>query len=98
MSVMPEQIAQHTVEKYRCSRCWGFLVKTWAMDENGQLKKSEEGEQLVVVKCRGCDEDFGFVSLYFIEDERVKDFGYGYEVKRDCIQMGIITKEKAYAD
>ena len=98
MSVMPEQMAQHTVEKYRCSRCWGFLFKTWVKESDGQLAKSEEGEQLAVVKCRDCNEDLGFVSQCFIEDERVKDFGYGYEVKRDLSQMGIITKEKAYAD
>ena len=96
MSVMPEQMAQQTVEKYRCSRCWGFLFKTWVTGPDGELVKTKEGEQLAAVKCRDCDEDFGFVSMYFIEDERVKDFGYGYEVKRDLSQMGIITKEKAY--
>jgi len=90
---MPEKMAQQTVEKYRCSRCWGFLVKTWVKETDRQLAKTEEGEQLAEVKCRSCNEDLGFVSQYFIENERVKDFGYGFEVKRDLSQMGIITKE-----
>ena len=97
MAIMPEQMAQHTVEKYRCSRCWGFLVKTWATDETGQLKKTEDGEQLAKVQCRGCDEDLGFVTASFIEKVRTKDFDFGYEVKRDLFKMGIITKENAHA-
>ncbi len=98
MSKMPEQIAQHTVDNYRCSRCWGFLVKTWAVDKDGQLEKTVQGEQLAEVKCRAAGEDFGFVSKYFVDQETAKDFNYSYEVRRDLIQMGIITKEKAYAD
>lgn len=98
MSIMPEQMAQLTVANYRCSRCWSFLVKTWAIREDGQLVKSEEGEQLAEVKCRNCGEDLGFVSQYFIEKERVTDFENAFEVKRDLIQMGIITKEKAYGN
>jgi len=65
---------------------------------DGQLKKSDGGETLAEVKCRDADEDHGFVSQYFIENERVKDFGYAYEVKRDLIREGIITKEKAYGN
>lgn len=98
MSKMPEQIAQHTVDNYRCSRCWGFLVKTWAVDKDGQLEKTDAGEQLAEVKCRADDADLGFVSNYFIEQERALDFGNAFEVKRDLIQMGIITKEKAYGN
>ena len=98
MAKMPEQLAQHTAENYRCSKCWGFLVKTWVKGSDGQLKKSEEGEQLAEVKCRAADEDLGFVSKYFVEQERAKDFDYSFEVKRDLVRMGLITKEKAYAD
>lgn len=96
MSVMPAQLARHTVENYRCSRCWGFLVMTLVVDSNGQLEKSGEGEQLAEVKCRAADKDFGFVSNTFIERERVKDFDNAFEVKRDLIKLGIITREKAY--
>lgn len=95
MSIMPNQLAQHTVENYKCSRCWGFLVKSWVKGSDGQLEKSEEGEQLAEVKCRSCNEDLGFVSNTYIERERAKDFNYAYEVKRDLSRDGIITKEKA---
>ena len=98
MAIMSEQMAQHTVEKYRCSRCWSFLFKIWAIDENGQLRKTEEGEQLAIVKCRSCNEDLGFVSVSFTEKERSKDFDNAFEVKRDLLRMGIITKEKAYEE
>ena len=98
MAIAPEQLAQHTVENYRCSRCWGFLVKTWVKGSNGQLAKTKEGEVLCEVKCRSADQDFGFVSNSYIERERAKDFGYSYEVKRDLSQAGIITKEKAYGN
>ena len=69
-----------------------------AVDGAGQLEKSEEGVQLAEVKCRNHDKDLGFVSNYFIEKERAKDFDHAYEVKRDLINMGIITKEKAYGN
>ena len=98
MAKMPEQLAQHTVDNYCCSRCWGFLVKRLVVGQDGQLEKTPEGQQLAEVKCRDCKEDLGFVSQAFIEKERAKDFDYGYEVKRDLIQMGIITKEKAYGN
>ena len=98
MSIMPEQLARHTVENYRCSRCWGFLVMVLVVLPDGQLKKTDEGETLAEVKCRDSDEDLGFVSQYFIEQERVIDFGNAFEVKRDLIRMGIITKEKAYGN
>ena len=98
MSIMPEQLARHTVENYRCSRCWGFLVMRLKVLPDGQLEKSEEGETLAEVKCRESDEDLGFVSQYFIEQERAKDFDHGYEVKRDLVREGIITKEKAYGN
>ena len=94
MATMPEQLAQHTIDHYKCSRCWGFLVKTWAIGPDGQLKKTSDGEQLAEVKCRHCKEDLGFVSQSFIEKEIAKDFNFGYEVKRDLSRMGI-TKEKA---
>ena len=96
MSIMPEQLARHTVENYKCSRCWGFLVMTWVKGSNGQLVKAKEGEVLCEVKCRSADQDFGFVSNSYIERERAKDFDNAFEVKRDLIQLGIITKEKAY--
>ena len=95
MAKMPEQLAQHTVEYYRCSRCWGFLVKSWVSGPDGQLEKTPEGNQLAEVKCRSCNEDLGFVSLAFTEKERAKDFNYGYEVTRDLSRMGIVTKENA---
>jgi len=98
MSIMPEQLARHTVENYKCSRCWGFLVMVWVKGSDGQLKKSQEGEQLAEVRCRAADQDFGFVSNSYIERERAKDFDNAFEVKRDLIRSGIITKEKAYAD
>lgn len=96
MAIVPEQLAQHTVDNYRCSKCWSFLFKVWVVCEDGQLEKSEEGEQLAEVKCRSCNEDLGFVSSSYIERERAKDFGWAYEVKKDLLKMGIITKEKAY--
>ena len=98
MAIMPEQLAQHTVENYKCSKCYGLLVLTWAKGSDGQLEKTEAGEQLAEVKCRAADQDLGFVSKYFVDQERAKDFDYAYEVKRDLIQMGLITKEKAYAN
>ena len=98
MSIMPELLARHTVENYRCSRCWGFLVMTWVVLEDGQLAKTEGGETLAEVKCRSVDEDLGFVSQYFVDKERIKDFDHAFEIKRDLVQMGIIPKEKAYAD
>ena len=98
MAIMPNQIAQHTVKNYKCSKCWGFLFMKLAVDGAGQLEKSEEGVQLAEVKCRNHDKDLGFVSNYFIEKERAKDFDHAYEVKRDLINMGIITKEKAYGN
>ena len=96
MSIMTEQLARHTVDNYRCSKCWGFLIMEWAIDANGQLRKSAQGEQLAEVKCRADNVDLGFVSLTFIEREKVTDFGNAFEVKRDLTKMGIITKEKAY--
>lgn len=98
MAIMPDQLAQDTVENYRCSRCWGFLVKRWVIGSDGLPEKTEEGEQLAEVKCRSCNEDFGFVTQGWIDKERAKDFDQAYEVKRDLIQMGIITKEKAYGN
>ena len=98
MAIMPEQLARHTVDNYLCSRCWGFLVKTWVTGPDGQLEKSPDGEQLAEVKCRADNEDFGFVSKSFAEKERAKDFDQAFEVKRDLIKMGIITKEKAYGN
>ena len=95
MAIMPAQLAQHTIDNYRCSRCWGFLVKTWVTGPDGQLEKTPDGgEQLVQVKCRSANEDFGFVSKSFVEKERSKDFDWAYEVKRDLSKMGIITKEE----
>lgn len=94
MSIMPEQIARHTVDNYRCSRCWGFLVMEWVKESDGQLKKSDQGEQLAEVKCRTDNEDLGFVSQTFIEKEKTLDFGNAFEVKRDLVKMGIIAKEK----
>ena len=98
MAKMPEQLAQHTVDNYRCSKCFGLLVLTWAVDEEGRLEKTEEGEQLAEVKCRKENDDRGFVSQYFVDREMERDFSWAYEVKRDLIQMGIITKEKAYGN
>ena len=98
MAIMPERLAQHTVANYRCSRCWGLLVKTWVIDSDGQLKKTKDGEQLAEVKCQSENKDFGFVSKSFVESERSRDFNHAYEVKRDLIDLGVITKEKAYAD
>ena len=98
MSKMPEQLARHTVENYRCSKCYGLLFLSWVVGPDGQLEKTEEGEQLAEVKCRAADEDLGFVSKYFVEQERAKDFDYSFEVKRDLVRMGLIAKEKAYAD
>jgi len=98
MAIMPEQLAQHTIDNYRCSRCWGFLVKTWVRGLGGTLEKTSDGEQLAEVKCRSCNEDLGFVTHSFTERERAKDFDHAFEVKRDLINMGIITKEKAYGN
>jgi len=92
MAIMPAQLAQHTVDNYRCSRCWGFLVKTWVTGPDGQLEKSPDGDQLAEVKCRKANEDFGFVSKSFVEKERSKDFDYSYEVNRDLSRMGIIQR------
>jgi len=94
MSKMLEQLARHTVKNYRCSRCYGLLCLRLATNPDGQLEKSDGGEQLVQVKCRSANEDFGFVSKSFVEKERSKDFDWAYEVKRDLSKMGIITKEE----
>ena len=98
MSIMTEQLARHTVEYYRCSRCWGDLVKRWVIGADGQPEKTDEGEQLAEVRCRSSGEDYGFVTQGWIDKERAKDFDHAYEVKRELIQTGIITKEKAYGN
>ena len=98
MAKMPAQMAQHTVVNYRCSMCWGSLIKSYALDPEGSVEKSPSGESLMVVKCRGCNEDLGFVSKHFIEKERLRDFGDAYEVKKDLRIMGLVPKEKQHAD
>ena len=98
MCKMPNQLAQHTVKHYRCSCCWGGLVKSWAVDESGQIEKTPEGETLAIVTCREFPDHQGFVTQGWIERERTRDFGFAYEVKRDLLKDGIITKEKAYGN
>ena len=95
---MPEKLAKHTIANYKCSRCWGDLSMSWAVDEEGQLEKAVGGEQLAKVVCRTSGEDLGFVSKNFMEKERTRDFDWAFEVKRDLLKMGIITKEKAYGN
>jgi len=94
MCKMTERLARHTVKNYRCSRCYGLLCLKLATNPDGQLEKSSEGEQLIEVKCRATNEDFGFVSNSFVEKERSRDFDWAYEVKRDLSRMGIVPKEK----
>ena len=98
MAIMPEQLAQHTVKNYKCSKCWGFLVKTWVTGPDGQLEKTPDGEQLADVKCREFPDHKGFVTQGWIERERARDFDNAFEVKRDLLKMGIITKDKAYGN
>ncbi|HDD61481.1 MAG TPA: hypothetical protein ENF22_02990 [Chloroflexi bacterium] len=93
MAKMPNQMAQLTVAKYRCSRCWSSLVKEYAVNSDGEIETAPNGEALAVVKCRSCDADHGFVTQHFIERERVRDFGDYFEVKRDLIKSGVIQKE-----
>ena len=90
MSIMTDQLARHTVEYYRCSRCWGDLIKRWVIGSDGLPEKTEEGEQLAEVKCRECKDDLGFVSQYFVDQERSKDFDWAYEVKRNLKIMGVV--------
>jgi len=97
MAIMPEQLAQHTVKNYKCSKCYGLLCLMMATNIEGQLEKSDKGEQLFEVKCRSANEDLGFVSKSFVEKERAKDFDWAYEVKRDLSRMGIIQR-RAHAD
>jgi len=98
MAIMLEILAQDTVKRFACSRCWGDLTMTWVVGEDGKFKKSTEGLLLAEVICRRSQKDFGFVTKSFIEKERIKDFDQSFEVKRDLVQMGIITKEKAYGN
>jgi len=98
MCKMPDKLAQHTVANYRCSQCWGFLVKTWAVDEAGQIEKSDEGETLAIVKCRADPDHHGFVTKNWIDRERTRDFDQAFEVKRDLLKFGIITKETVHAN
>ena len=98
MAKMPAQMAQHTVENYCCSKCWGSLIKEYVIGPDSQIEKSPEGESLSFVKCRLCDADLGFVSLHFIEKERLRDFGDAYEVKKDLSIMGLVPKEKQHAN
>jgi len=98
MAIMPEQLARHTVENYRCSKCYGLLCLRLATNPDGQLEKSDKGEQLLEVKCRSANEDLGFVSKSFVDKERAKDFDWSYEVTRDLSRMGIIQRRTAHAD
>ena len=98
MCKMPDKLAQHTVANYRCSQCWGFLVKTWAVDEAGQIEKSDDGETLAIVKCRADPDHHGFVTKNWIDRERTRDFDQAFEVKRDLLKFGIITKETVHAN
>ena len=98
MAKMPNQMAQLTVTKYRCSRCWSSLVKEYAVGPDGDIEKCPNGEALAVVKCRSCDADLGFVTQHFIERELVRDFGDFFEVKRDLIKSGVIKKEMQHAN
>ena len=94
VAIMPDQMAQHTVENYSCSRCWGSLFKRYVTNEDGQIAESPNGEPLSIVKCRRCERDFGFVTNHFIENERIRDFGDAFEVKRMMVKMGLIPREK----
>ena len=98
MCKMPDKLAQHTVANYRCSQCWADLFKTWAVDEAGQIEKSDDGETLAVVKCRADPDHNGFVTKNWIDRERTRDFDQAFEVKRDLLKFGIITKETVYAN
>ena len=98
MCKMPDQLAQHTVENYRCSKCWCFLVKTLVVDGNGQIQRTDDGETLAIVKCRDYPEHHGFVTQGWIDREKTRDFDQAFEVKRDLLKIGIITKEKAYGN
>ncbi|HUW23731.1 MAG TPA: hypothetical protein VMW39_06855 [bacterium] len=93
MCKMPDKLATHTVSNYKCSGCWGALVKAWVKDTDGQLLRTEEGEILCEVVCRRDQIDLGFVSKTFIEKASTKDFENAYEVKRDLVNFGIIKKE-----
>jgi len=98
MCKMPDQMAQHTVEKYLCSVCWADLVKRLAVDEAGQIEKTDYGEALAIVTCRADPDHQGFVTKGWVDRERSRDFDNAFEVKRDLLKAGIITKEKAYAN
>lgn len=99
MAKMPAPMAQHTVEHYRCSMCWGSLVKEYVVGPDGQVETTPDGEALCSVKCRTCDDDYGFHSKHFVEEQRLRDFGDAYEVKMDLGIMGHSgSKEKQHAN
>ena len=95
---MPERMAQHTVANYVCSRCWGSLFKRYVTNQDVQIAETPNGESLAKVECRQCGGDFGFVTQHWVDQERLRDFGDGFEVIRMMKKMGLIPKEKKHAN